>query len=143
MPSRRTYSNDSITLSFPPFTRAVSWLIGVNVAVYFFFLLLRLPAVSAPLAELLFNITALRPELVVHGWVWQILTYGFVHLEFLHILLNMLWLWMFGAQLEQTFGMRRFLQLYFVSVFGAALATIGIAYTGWLGLNPAMPTIGA
>lgn len=142
MPPRR-YNNAPITLSFPPFTRAISWLIGINVAVYFLFLLLRLSATATPLAIHLLHITELVPADVAHGQIWQIVTYAFVHLEFLHILLNMLWLWMFGAQLEQTWGRRRFLELYFFSLVGAALVTIGMSYGGVLGLNPGVPTIGA
>src|SRR5262249_20503792 len=43
----------------------------------------------------------LVPYLVTHRlYLWQLLTYIFLHGGFLHILFNMLGLWMFGTDLE-------------------------------------------
>ena len=36
--------------------------------------------------------------------IWQPFTYMFLHDGFLHILLNMLFLWMFGREVEATWG---------------------------------------
>ncbi len=54
---------------------------------------------------------------------WQLITYGFLHSTagIGHILFNMFALWMFGMQLENTWGSRRFTLFYFVCVAGAGL----------------------
>ena len=49
---------------------------------------------------------------------WQVLTYMFMHADFTHILFNMFSLWMFGSVVEQTFGPKKFLILYFLAGFG-------------------------
>ena len=36
--------------------------------------------------------------------IWQPFTYIFLHGGLLHLLLNMLWLWMFGRELELVWG---------------------------------------
>lgn len=130
-----------MTLSLPPFTRAVSWLIGVNTAV---FLLVRLlDMFRIPLGIYLRDYFALTPAQVVqHGWLWQLITYGVIHFEFWHWFGNMLGLWMFGSAIEQAWGPRRFMELFTLGVFGAALTTVALSYPHILG-NPYVPTIGA
>jgi membrane associated rhomboid family serine protease len=79
----------------------------------------------------------------MHGRVWQIVSYSFLHAGVMHILFNMLSLWMFGSRLEQDWGSRRFLEFFFFSVVGGALSTIAMAYSHLLGLNPNVATVGA
>ncbi len=52
--------------------------------------------------------------------IWQVVTYAFLHENFWHIFFNMFALFMFGPALEQYWGARRFLVLYFASVLAAA-----------------------
>ena len=67
----------------------------------------------------------LVPTFVVHDFrLWQLGTYMFVHGSVFHILFNMLALWMFGAELERTWGTRYFLKFYFVSGVGAGVLTV-------------------
>src|SRR5437763_3818207 len=132
--SPRRFSSEPVTLSFPPFTRAISWLVGINVAVYLLLAVLRLS--SPELVTQIIAICALRPAAVAHGWVWQLLTYDFIHRDLLGLIFPMLMLWMFGAQLEQSWGARRLLMLYITSVIGAAALTTALAYTGALGFGP-------
>ena len=54
-------------------------------------------------------------------WPWQLVTYGFLHGDLMHILFNMFALWMFGVQIENAWGSRRFAIFYFVCVIGAGL----------------------
>jgi membrane associated rhomboid family serine protease len=135
------YRGRTLSLSFPPFTKAVKWLILINAAVYLFIELLKV--VSPDLGRALTLGLALVPAYVMHGWIFQLVTYSFVHAGVLHILFNMLGLWMFGAQLESDWGARRFLEFYFFCVIGAALTTIAISYTGVGGVLPGTPTVGA
>ncbi len=66
-------------------------------------------------------ILALRPRLVLRGFVWQLVTYMFLHGDIIHIGFNMLIFWMFGSQLERIWGSERFLKYYFVCGIGGAL----------------------
>ncbi len=136
-----------MSLGFPPFTFAVKWLIIVNTAV--FLLMLLLNAIAPAVAAFLTVETGLVPLLVVHGYIWQLVTYSFQHSGLFHILFNMLTLWMFGAQLEMTWKHRQFLEFYFYCVIAAALSTVGVAYLGtvgafsFLGISPETLTVGA
>ncbi len=130
-----------MSLSFPPFTPAVKWLIGANVAVYVLMLFIGL-ASPAYLAG--FRLTlGLVPSFVVHGWLWQLVTYAFLHEGVMHLLFNMLALWMFGATLEQDWRAKHFLEFYFFCAIGAALTTVGVSYSGMPHVAPDTLTVGA
>jgi membrane associated rhomboid family serine protease len=63
---------------------------------------------------------------------WQVVTYGFLHAvrEPLHIVCNMIGLWMFGRWMEDEKGSREFTAFYLFSlVFGAA-GHLAYAYWG-------------
>lgn len=133
-------SGGPLTLSFPPFTRAVVWLIGINTAFYLLYLALSLAGL--PIRTYTLAYFALTPVAVVHGWIWQLLTYGFIHYEFWHWFGNMLGLWMFGAAIENGWGSRRFVELFSIGVVGAAITTVALSYAHVLG-NPFNQTVGA
>ena len=129
-----------VTLSFPPFTRTMKWLVFGNAAI---FLLTVLVGIASPqMATVIVQVFGLVPGLVVKGWLWQLVTYSFLHGDFFHLLYNMLILWMFGTDLEQAWGRRRLLELYFLSLTGAAVVTVVMALAGVLVTMDA-PTIGA
>jgi membrane associated rhomboid family serine protease len=136
MPRGQTFS-----LSFPPFTKAVKWLVLINAAVYL--LLTLLEALTPGFGIVVRDVLSLIPQWVMHGSVWQLVTYSFVHGGLFHILFNMLALWMFGAQLETDWGQKKFLEFYFFCVIGAALTTIAVSYTGLGGITPTTGTVGA
>ena len=71
---------------------------------------------------------------------WQVVTYGFLHGNLLHIFFNMLALYMFGSDIERVFGSRRYLLYYLVSVLAAAAAQLAVSA---LSTGPAYPTVGA
>lgn len=65
---------------------------------------------------------ALRPyDLLVSGHLWQLLSYGFLHADFMHLFFNMFGLWMFGTQLERIWGGRHFLIYYLSCIVGAGV----------------------
>ncbi len=125
-----------MTMGLPPFTTAVKWLIILNAAI---FLGVLAPALAADVTTLF----ALIPAAVVHGWVWQLVTYSFLHAGVLHLLFNMLAVWMFGSQFEMDWGRRQFLEYFFFCAIGAALVTVAVAFTGALGMSPLVATVGA
>jgi membrane associated rhomboid family serine protease len=146
-----TSRGSTMTLSFPPFRGFVRAVVVACTAVYFVMLVLHwaAPGIEAD-ANVLFS---LIPVTVMRGWVWQLVTYSFLHAGVTHILVNMLALWMVGAYLEVAIGTRKVAEIYFVSVIGAALSTVALAYGGWyflsadtatkLGLLPSIPAVGA
>jgi membrane associated rhomboid family serine protease len=84
---------------------------------------------------LVFLLTAPYMEFVFRqfGWIpalglvrpWTIITYQFLHANFLHLLFNMIGLFFFGPRLEDRIGGRHFLGLYLVSgVVGGLLSFI-------------------
>jgi membrane associated rhomboid family serine protease len=77
--------------------------------------------------------------------VWQPFTYIFLHGGLLHLLLNMLWLWMFGRELELVWGKRRFLNFFVLCGVGAGLIEMFVkAIPMFWGERPSdVPTIGA
>jgi membrane associated rhomboid family serine protease len=116
------------SLAFPPFRGSVRVLVLVNVAVYFLVLFGNIA--SPGFGAALDRIFGFVPIAAIHGWVWQFVTYGFLHAGISHLLINMLMLWMFGSQLEGDWGRERFLELYFFCLVMAAATTLGIGYLG-------------
>ena len=51
---------------------------------------------------------------------YQLISYMFMHGGFSHIFFNMFALWMFGTQIENLWGPKRFLNYYLITGFGAA-----------------------
>jgi membrane associated rhomboid family serine protease len=111
--------------------RATQAIIGVNVVVY----LLQWATQNSGFGPL-----ALWP--LGSGFApWQLVTYGFLHSinQFTHIFFNMFAIYMFGSALEQFFGTRYYVALYFVSVVTAGLTQLGVNEL----LNSPYPTLGA
>jgi membrane associated rhomboid family serine protease len=59
-------------------------------------------------------------------YLWQPITYMFMHANFQHIFFNMFALFMFGPALEEYWGSKRFLIYYLVCGLGAALVQEGV-----------------
>lgn len=70
---------------------------------------------------------------------WQLLTYGFLHGDLMHIGFNMFMLWMFGRELELVYGTRRFLTYYLTCVIGAGIVQLIVAMLQ----GGVYPTVGA
>ena len=110
----RGYSDSG---GLPP---AIKWLLIVNVGIYLlqFFWSWRAGGDRS-------RYFALRPvDVVTHLFVWQLVTYMFLHGGIFHIAFNMFALWIFGVQLEQAFGTRRFLNFYFFCGIGAGVCVV-------------------
>lgn len=72
-------------------------------------------------------------------WPWQLVSYSFLHGGFTHLLFNMFALWMFGVQVENAWGSRRFGIFYFACVIGAGLIQLVVVTLG----TQLYPTVGA
>jgi membrane associated rhomboid family serine protease len=113
---------------WPPFTGTVKLLILITSAV---FLVTYVPVQLMPTTfgfrgmPLGTDYFGLIPYDVTHHLViWQLATYLFLHAGWAHIIFNCLALWMFGYELERTWGSRRFLFYFFLTGVGAALFNV-------------------
>lgn len=73
--------------------------------------------------------------------VWRFLTYNFVHVTFMHFLFNMLMLWMFGDEVADYMGHRKFTALYLFSGIFAGVFSVPFYLFG--SLSPHALIIGA
>lgn len=79
---------------------------------------------------------ALYPrDVIENGFIWQLVTYMFLHGGIFHLFFNMLIIWMFGSALEQVWGGGRFLRYYLICGLGGALFSFIFSYN--------VPVIGA
>ncbi len=60
--------------------------------------------------------------------LWQPVSYMFLHGDFGHLFFNMFALWMFGQQIENDLGQKRFAIYYFATGIGAALIQMLVGY---------------
>jgi membrane associated rhomboid family serine protease len=114
----------------PPVVKA---LLIANVGTFTFQLL------AAGMAQTrLERIFGLTPYDVTHSlFLWQMVTYLFLHGGIWHLALNMIALWMFGGELEAHWGSERFTRFYFVTGIGAALCSVVASWNSYI------PIIGA
>ena len=132
--TRYRTSSSLFNWSFPT---GVKWLVISNTAIFlFYFFAIR------SIGDGFFIPLKLIPAMVIHGAVWQLFTYLFLHSPdgLGHIVFNMLTLWMFGAPIEDTWGTRRFLQYYFICGVGAGVCVV---IANLLVGSPYQATIGA
>lgn len=112
-------------LGFPGFTGVTRRLVVVNLAAYFFLLLLGFA--SPTTARLVFAWFSLIPETFLHsGFLWQPITYSFVHVGILQTMLELLSLWFVAGFLEGYRGASWVGSLYAASVLGTALTGAAI-----------------
>src|SRR5207244_4002063 len=121
--------------------RLTRLLSGVNVAVC------ALAAVSAPGFLARFALWPIGHFIVgqfespVGFKVWQLITCGFLHANFLHLAINMYALWMFGSDVERTIGSRHYLTLYFASLLCSS--TTQLVVVSLMSSTGVYPTVGA
>jgi membrane associated rhomboid family serine protease len=70
---------------------------------------------------------------------WQLVTYSFLHGGIAHIFFNMFAIYTIGSTLEQLFGTRWYVALYFVSLVTAGVAQLGVSQL----MGSPYPTLGA
>jgi len=126
-------------IGVPQLSPYVKAIIIANVAIWFVqFALLRTAGVD------LSQWFGAVPMRVVTGWLWQPVTYMFLHnpADPFHLLFNMLMLWMFGGELERVWGGPAFLRYYLVCGVGGGICAVLLGLASG-GLHAQVPTIGA
>jgi rhomboid protease GluP len=64
-------------------------------------------------------------QLVLNGYLWQLFTSIFVHVNLVHLMGNMIFLMIFGIGAEALFSRRRYLIVYITSgLFGSVLSLL-------------------
>jgi len=71
---------------------------------------------------------------------WTLITHLFIHGGWLHLIGNMLYLWVFGDNVEDRLGHVKYFIFFLLSGIGAALAQASVSF---LVGNPHIPLIGA
>ena len=117
----------------PMLEPVVKWLLIINFAVF--------------VAEVLFfggmreQITIIKKLFAVypggiHAWqLWRYVSYQFLHYDLMHILFNMLGVYLLGPVLEKHWGSRRFLKFYLSCGVAGGLCYPLLVHTGILGGN--------
>src|SRR5919112_1056294 len=98
-----------------PMSPAVKWIIWANIGTF---------VATAAYRDLIYVLGLTPADVIQRLWLWQPVTYMFVHAGPTHILFNMLGVWMFGVELERMWGTRFFLKYYAICGVGAAATTI-------------------
>jgi membrane associated rhomboid family serine protease len=119
-----------------PITWAVKVLIWTNIAAFL---------VTLVLPSLVYYVGLVPAAVIEQFWLWQLVTYMFLHGGLFHILFNMLALWMFGVELERLWGTQFFLKYYAMTGVGAGLTTLLFAMSpfDFAARMYGVPTIGA
>lgn len=133
---RNPYSRISYQFGPGPLTPAVKALLIANVAL--FLVQMALPELTA--------YGGLTPAAVLESfWIWQPVTYMFLHGGLMHLVFNMLALWMFGVELERLWGTRAFARFYMLCGLGAAATTLVVALLpfSFADVLYVTPTVGA
>jgi rhomboid family protein len=121
--------------------RLTKLLIGLNVAVF---------ALEALFGQRLLATFALWPfghfvlpqfDTPVGFKLWQLITCGFLHANFLHLAINMYALWMFGSDVERALGPRHYLTLYFASLLFSSVTQLLVV--SMMTSTGVYPTVGA
>jgi membrane associated rhomboid family serine protease len=113
------YQRPSYTsIGYPSWTPGVKRLILACVIAFVIQLI-----VGRPIVEL-FGLTP--ADVLYSGQIWQLATYIFLHStgNILHLLFNMLGLWMFGSELELLWGTRKFTKFFFICGIGAGILMV-------------------
>ena len=77
---------------------------------------------------LFFDKFGLMPAAITERYYfWQLVTYIFLHGGFFHIIFNIFGLYMFGSELEATWGTREFTKFFFLCGIGGGLTSVVVS----------------
>jgi membrane associated rhomboid family serine protease len=146
MSNYRNFQSGFLGGMIPPFIKTL-FIINVGIFLAQILFLDYLTIGGIPIGRAIINLFALQPVYsgyfdsfnLNHFWLWQLISYQFLHGGLWHLFFNMFSLWMFGMELENQWGSTRFGIYYLLSGIGAGLTQLFISPL----LGPTGPTIGA
>ena len=106
---------------FPP---VIKNLLIINGAVFLIQMLMQGISFQGISGELLIEHWFALNPLGYNFQVWQLITYQFMHGGFMHILFNMFALWMFGIEIENMWGSKKFLIYYLLCGVAAGITQL-------------------
>jgi membrane associated rhomboid family serine protease len=130
-----------MSMALPQFAGATRRLILLHLAIFFGFALLGLA--NKGVNETVSAHLLLEPAAVLHGQVWQLVTYPFLPMGILGTAFAMLTLWFTGSYLEEHFGPRWLLEFYLGTAAGGGLLASLLTLIHLAGLRPDLVTLGA
>ena len=101
----------------------VSSLIGLNVLV-FAITAVQAHSVTNLVPSRLFDDWALFPQFTAHGYWYQLITAGFLHINPIHIAMNMIALYVIGRDMERILGPARFTAVYLLGLVGGDVSVL-------------------
>lgn len=106
----------------PPRLSLTNTLLVVNGVVFLVQMYVKVKRPTFPMDHYLgLSLDGLR-----HGYLWQLLSFQFLHGGIFHLLINSWGIYVFGPPVEHAVGRRRFLWLYLLSgLFGGAVHVVG------------------
>jgi membrane associated rhomboid family serine protease len=110
-------------VSFGPVWSATKAILYANVA-FFVIQQILIHYTSVPLVKYFY----LSKEGIAHGFVFQLVTYQFLHGGLFHLFCNLLVIYFFGKALEEVLGAKDFLMLYFTGGVVGGIFQIGLAW---------------
>ncbi len=91
----------------------LTWLIVTIVAA---FAVQQIISIREPGADFIQKYFAATSLWLSHGYIWTLFTYGFLHGDIIHILLNLLGLYLFGRIVLPLMGPARFVAFFFAAM---------------------------
>ncbi len=127
------------TRSFPVMTVI---LIATNIAVWVFY---ELPNLNRAVDELAYHPCEVDRSCPVVGEDWPItaVTSMFMHGDWLHLIGNVLFLWIFGNNVEDALGHVRYLVFYFLGGFAATALQTFVTLSVGTPVEAQIPNLGA
>jgi membrane associated rhomboid family serine protease/HSP20 family molecular chaperone IbpA len=96
-------------------------LLIINIVVFFYFLLQGVRGVIFSI-----DVFGVVPINILEGRdLWTLVTSMFIHADIIHLFGNMVYLWVFGDNIEDALGHGKYLVFYFLGGFAASFIHIG------------------
>jgi membrane associated rhomboid family serine protease len=137
--------HDTNPIRHIPFPYVTYGLLGLNVAV--FLAQLAMPnygfewfTVEYGMIPVVVRNVIEQPVVWLPDWA-NLVTYAFLHADWLHLLSNMLFLWIFGDNVEDNLGHGRYAVFYLLTGILASVAHVVSTFV--FGDNPFIPSLGA
>jgi membrane associated rhomboid family serine protease len=117
-------------------------LIAINVAVWLFY---ELPDLEYAVSQLAYHPCEVERSCPVVGEDWEVtaVTSMFMHGDWLHLIGNMLFLWIFGNNVEDALGKVRYVVFYLLGGFAATALQTFITLSYGTQLDSEIPNLGA
>ncbi|MBI9073085.1 MAG: rhomboid family intramembrane serine protease [Melioribacteraceae bacterium] len=122
---------------FPP---VIKKLLIINIAVYLVQILLSNITFDGVRGSSWFSYWFALNPVGGNFQIWQLFSYQFMHstVNFMHIFMNMFILWMFGMEIENIWGSRKFLLYYLLCGVGAGILQLLFADAPTIGASGAV-----